>query len=274
MVAAVVLAHVGPARAQAPTIAPDPDPNHLGQYVVTIVTPPVLDYGRTTTLDAGGNVTTTVLTQSTRGRIKGTSTTSGPAINGEGTFSGRVMTRQSQPFVVLRSVDRGDINGDKTLSVIRMAARLDGWGDGSRLVGQLAIRYCALITDPIRDVKKKICTGNSPGIDQAAPHLGTWEARLALDTSGGRVIGAGSIATGVRAGGTRVSDVAVSGSVSSDGLATVRLDPMDKSAFVGSVTLVGPLVGDADGQMRFASVHEVKGKLLGQSFDEVFDSVP
>jgi hypothetical protein len=185
-----------------------------------------------------------------------------------------VSTRDALPFLQLRTIEKGDINGDKTLSAISIRARLEGWGDASRLVGSMRIRQCFIVTDPIRDVKRKICSANDPEITQDAPHLGTWEVRLALDVAGGRVIGAGSIATAVLAGGTRVADVTVSGSVGADGIATVRLVPMDKSILSGSVTLIGPLVADADDQRYFAAVHEVKGKILGQSFDEVFGSAP
>lgn len=271
---AMVLLGRGIAGAQAPTITPDPDPNKLGQYVVTIFTPALVDYAGTSTLDAGGNVTTTVLTQSTRGRVRGTTTTSGPAINGKGRLTGRVMTRNGLPFIQLRSLEHGDINGDETLSFIRSAARLEGSGSDSRLVGEMKIRYCAIVTDPIRDVKKKICSRNDPGMDRAAPHLGTWQVKLALFSSGTSVSGAGSIETGVLVGGGRETDVKVSGTIGANGLATVKLEPMDKSVLAGTVTLVGPIVENADGDALFSAVHEVKGRLLGQSFDEVFDSVP
>jgi hypothetical protein len=42
---------------------------------------------------------------------------------------------------------------------------------------------------------------------------------------------------------------------------------------IGTVTLIGPIAAGVDDQMTFTAVHEVKGELLGQRFDEVFDSV-
>ena len=264
------------AEAQAPVITPDPDPDFAGRYVVSVVTPPILDYSRTTMLEAGGSVTTTMLVEDVRGRIRGTTTTSGPVINDEGRLRGRVSTKQGLPFVQLRTIEVGTVGEDKIRSVAKLAAHLEGWGPDATLVGQLKQHYCAIVTDPIRKVKKKICTDNAPAFNEPVPDAGSWEVRAALDRSGDRIIGAASISTGFGGAATRRTvDATVSGTVSSSsGLATVKLKPMDPAILRGSVTLIGPLVEDADGQLYFSSVHEVKGKLLGQAFDEVFDSVP
>lgn len=267
-----VLAWASVAHATEPTIHPNGDPAFAGQYVIAIETPPVLDYSQSAaTPDVTGTIRT--LAQDEKGRIVGWSTTHDGVIDSAGIITGKVSSKKHLPFVQLKIVDVGEIDGDPTKAVGKVTAQLSGWGDASRLVGELALKFCMAVHDPIVDRVKKICAPSRTPIDEAVRHAGSWQVRLVLERFGDQLFGPGWIVTGVRdPATTRFFEVEAVGKISPrSGLATVRLlSRVDPSP--GSVTLIGPVADDADGASTFTAIHEVKGKLLGQKFAEVFDS--
>ena len=128
------------AAAQAPKIFPNL--GTPGEYVVEIETPPVLDYSFH---GVGGPGTTVTLAQDLRGKITGITKTSGATISGEGVISGKVKSRDGLPYVTLKTVEDGEIDGDATHTVAKLQGSLQGWGAESALVGaQIVLTYYAL----------------------------------------------------------------------------------------------------------------------------------
>jgi hypothetical protein len=140
------------------------------------------------------------------------------------------------------------------------------------LVGELRMKFCMTMEDPIAQRKRRICMPYWNEVHEKVPHIGTWQVMLSLERIGSSVEGLGWLVTSAKRDETaRLYELDAHGKISpKTGLAKVVLRPQDPSP--GTVTLIGELVGDEFDQQHFASIHEVKGKLLGQSFDEVFDS--
>jgi hypothetical protein len=268
----VIAASASVATAQAPQIHANASPDFVGEYIIDVETPPILDY---TTADASpdSSGTTRIVSEDENGRLRGTSTTHSGVIDSASVLTGKVSTKKHLPFVQMKIVDVGTIDDDPTIAVGKLTASVFGWGADSYLVGEQLMKFCITMKDPIADRRRRICVPQRIAVEQHVPHIGTWQVRLALDRSGDFVSGPGWIVTApLDPARIRFFEVEAVGKISTKtGLATVRLiSRTDPSP--GVVTLIGPIVGNFDDPQAFGAIHEVKGKLLGQSFDEVFDS--
>ncbi len=255
------------AAAQAPKVYLNP--GSAGEYIIEIETPPILDYTFHGSKTAG---TTLDLVQDVSGRLTGSSHTSGVTITSDAVITGKVKTRDGLPYVQMKTVDQGEIDGDPTHAVGKFRASLHNWGADSMLVGDLIMKLCMTMEDPITEKKRRICMPQWLPVEEQVPHIGTWQVWLSLERFGDHVEGLGWLVTSSGRDETaRVFEVDAHGKISRQtGLAKVTVRPQKPSP--GTVTLIGKLNDDQNGQQYFTAIHEVKGKLLGQSFDEVFDS--
>lgn len=271
---AVLVALPTLAAAQAPKIILNDA--SLDEYIIEFETPTVLDYTFHGSKTPG---TTLDVAQDEKGKLIGRMHTSGVTISGDGTIKGKVKTVDALPYVTTTTVEKGVIDGDATYAVAKLRASLWGWGSESMLVGEMFMKYCMTIEDPIAQRKRRICAPYWHQIEEKVPHIGTWQVMLAsLSLYGSTEIeGLGWIVTSSKRDETaRLYEAAVYGKISTKtGLAKVVVQPSklpDAPPSPGTVTLIGKVKVEAKGLVHFTAIHEVKGKLLGQSFDEVFDS--
>lgn len=255
------------ASAQAPKIFLNE--GSPGEYIIEIATPPVLDYSFHGSKTAGTELT---LQQDVSGKLTGYSKTSGVTISSEASISGKVKTREGLPYVQMTTVDRGVIDGDPTYAVGKLRAFLSGWGSSSLLVGELFMKLCMTMEDPITEKKRRICMPNHTVVEEQVPDIGTWQVMLSLERIGDHLEGLGWLVTSAKRDETaRLFEFDAHGKISpKTGLAKLTIRPQKPSP--GTVTLIGTLAENAHGQAYFAAIHEVKGKLLGQSFNEVFEA--
>ena len=252
------------AGAQAPKIYLNP--GSAGEYIIEIETPTVLDYTFHGSKTAG---TTLDLDQDVSGRLTGHSHTGGATITSDAVIAGKVKSRQSLPYVQMTTVDQGVIDGEPTYAIGKLRASLYDWGANSMLVGELFMKFCMTMEDPIALRKRRICMPHWQSIEEKVPDIGTWQVMMSMEQIGDYVEGLGWLVTSAKRDETaRLFEFDAHGKVSRrTGLAKVTIRPQDPSP--GTVTLIGKLAEDGT---HFTAIHEVKGKLLGQSFDEVFDS--
>ncbi len=266
-VAAILVVVPTLAAAQAPKIFPNL--GNPGEYIVEIETPPVLDYSFH---GVGGPGTTITMAQDLRGKITGTTKTSGATISGEGVITGKVKTRDGLPYVTLKIVEDGEIDGDATHTVAKLQGSLQGWGAESALVGDQIMKMCMTFEDPNAH-KKRICLPNTTTFEQKVPHAGTWQILLSMERFGNEVQALGWLVLASEQPVTpHLYEVDAIGKISpKTGLAKVVVRPRPDGPNPGTVTLIGKVGEDQNGQAYFTAIHAVKGKLLGQSFDEVYD---
>jgi hypothetical protein len=258
------------AAAQTPSILID----DLGVHQITFTTPGVFDFSSHQSFEDGGISFTTEAVQDARGRILGTGRDVGGDFDVKHLIKGKCRSANGVSRLVFRMLSQGSVgSGDpeeyKALGVMR--GEVHGWGADAQFVGTLRSRVCLKDEDPILERTKIICRSNTIDHTFSLANAGNWQIRIFIDRIGDRIIGAASITTAVAiASNTRTFDVSVNGKVDSDGVATIDLKPMDASG-LGSVRLIGSVIHDPVLDVpTLVAIDEVKGRLLGQGFNEAY----
>ena len=272
IVIAALVALPALAAAQAPNI--QSAPGNPGQWTIEFVVPPVLDYSYE---GSGGPGTTLTIQQDLKGKLTGHSVTTLGNVISAGIITGKVTSHDGMAYVTTTTVDEGVIDGDPTTSVSKLKATFYGWGDESKLDGATTTKFC-ITTDLPSGKRQRLCGSGASPLTHSVPHAGDWQVSLTLEDFGGGVVGGyGFIVTGAHDDATaRVFEMDANGKINArTGLVKLVLRPRPDHPSPGKVTIIGALAYDADGIPYLASIHEVQGKLLGQTFDEVFpDAAP
>jgi hypothetical protein len=169
------------------------------------------------------------------------------------------------------------IDGDPTTTVSKLKASFYGWGDESKLDGAIATKFC-LTTEEPSGKRRRLCGSDTSPFAKSLPHTGDWQVIMSLeDLGGGMIDGLGFIVLAAHDDATaRLFEMDAKGKVNArTGLVKLEVKPRKDLPSPGKVTIIGTLAYDADDVPHLASIHEVKGKLLGQAFNEVFaDTTP
>jgi hypothetical protein len=271
IVVAVLVALPALAGAQAPKI--QPVAGAPGQWTIDFEVPPVLDYSYE---GSGGPGTTLTIQQDLRGKITGHSVTTLGTVASAGVITGKVKSRDGMAYVTTTTVDEGVIDGDPTTTVSKLKASFYGWGDESTLDGDIATKFC-LTTELPSGKRQRLCGSDTSVFTKPLPHAGDWQVIMNLERFGNVVGGYGFIVTGAHDDATaRLFEMDANGKINArTGLVKIILRPRKDLPSPGKVTIIGTLAYDADDVPHLAAIREVKGKLLGQAFDEVFrDAAP
>lgn len=244
----------------------------FGVSLIDFETPPIFDFSRTETSSDGSIVSTWNLTHDRLGRIRGTIVDRDAAGGGvvlSTLVHGRCHTADGMTTVTQRLTGRGDLgNGDSMRSSTEVRGEIHGWGAEARMQAHFVVRTCTKLRNPITEKHQTFCNDTAFEREFSYANAGNWHMRLALEHSGSRVIGTGSIATGVATSQPRTEEVAVSGTFVPGGVSVLRLKPKTRGGF-GPVVLRATLTEEEDLSLTVFEVHEAKGSLLGQRFDEV-----
>ena len=262
---AVVFA--GTASAEPPTISVD----DAGSHFIHFATPPILDFSRSILVTGDGGVTIAMeVEQDAKGRIRGLGhDTDGSGFDVRHVLTGRVKTSRGLPSLREKTTSQGSLGSDdSTLRGVGLVRGLvHGWGSQAELVGTLRSQIC--ITQPGLSGKPfRMCTRNTAPHTIDLAHAGDWQIHVSLERSGSRVYGAASITTAALVSSLRRTfQVSVDGRVGSDGQAVIDFEPTDANG-LGSARIEATLSNDDPPELL--AVQGVRGKILGQRFNEVY----
>ncbi len=189
------------------------------------------------------------------------------AITGSCKYSRGVTT------VKQRIVSEGVVGGgDVFRSVSNFEGTIVGYGSAAQLVGHTSIKSCLRQTVPFGKKKFTVCniTAEDPVVSK---HDGRWSIRLVFDNDGKHLIGGAEVYTGQSNPKKAKSySTSVSGKLDPDGEANFKLVPLDKHNGIGGTIKLRALVipRSGDNSPELVEILEVGGKVLGQSFAEVY----
>ena len=151
----------------------------------------------------------------------------------------------------------------------RFKGEIRGFDEEARLVGATKTRSCIKAENPFLNRTEKICATSVVDVDRDFGNRGRWAVTMLIERSGKTLIGTGKIYIGDYGDHIKFFPVTVDGSVKADGRASIKLEPADATG-LGKATIYGILVGGEPGgdTPTLTAVHRVKGKILGQKFDE------
>lgn len=262
------------AQPEAPVVYKDGN----GAFHVDFTTPPVYDLSsHMSEVSDGGLVREMHVLHSASGGLNGAGyDTDGNKYSVIHEVKGSCKTKRGETFVTQKIRSIGSLGTDdpkeyRALSVF--TGKMEGYGPGTKLVGFTETRSC-LRFDYAPFSKKKITVCSRSLIpDQVFPHpsAGLWAIRLTFDDDGRNVYGVATVfISDVLPTKMQSHETTVAGRLD-DGEVTFKLDPVDKGAPFGKITLrarVTPRQGATPPEL--GEILEVGGKILGQKFAEVF----
>jgi hypothetical protein len=151
----------------------------------------------------------------------------------------------------------------------KFKGEIQGFDEEARLVGVTRTKSCIRIQNPILNRTEKICATSVVDVDRDYGNRGRWAVTMLIERSGKTLIGNGKIYIDDYGDEITFFPVTLDGTVKPDGRATIKLEPVYPTG-LGKVTIYGVLVGGEPGgdTPTLTAVHRVKGKILGQKFDE------
>lgn len=263
LAATLTLAAVLATQAQAgPTITID----GFGASIVQFETPPVFDFTSHTVDSHDGVTTTWDVDHAANGRLRGRIVDStGGAVTLTTVISGLIRGNDGTTTIRQKLRGSGDLgNKDSIRSIGLVRGTFSGWGADATLTATTKMRTCTRLFDPVRKVHRTLCNDGSFQKQYDYANAGDWLLRVALNHNGSTLFGAGSMFTGT----SRDADVSVAGTYLPGGRSVLKLGPKDARG-QGKVSLSVTLVAAEDGSLQITQVHELRGMLLGQRFNEV-----
>ena len=242
-----------------------------GVTEVLFETPGVYDFSRNyVSSDPDGSTVSIGVTHDADGRLSGFVNTVNGNVDIRGTLTGKVRTVEGTTLMKETLRSRGTTTGGKPdfRSIGVTTGRIAGLGGGAVLISKQSSTAC--IRMKFGGKAKTVCN-KTVLKDRQSPfaHAGDWRVRLAFDASGTDIAGTGTITVGASTDDARSFEVLVNGRFDpATGDATLTLEPTT-DAGLGTVTIQGVVVPNTEGD-RLHAVHEVKGRLLGQKFNEAF----
>lgn len=246
-----------------------------GIHVITFTTPGVYDFSVDEQTVDGFLDHRTLISHDLKGRIEGVITDSDGDLKLVTTIDGKVKTSGGIPVMTTKLQGYGDFgNGDKIRSTAKKRSEVHGLGAAATLFTTITMKTCVLAKVPVGKDKYNVTCSKGGGTHESPlGSKGDWEIRIqGLAEPGlGQLIGTGEISTNIHSSKfKRTTPVLVTGKRSNDGTtAKIKLEPIDEGGD-GPVTIVAEVIaGPGVLHPAITAVLEVKGKLLGQKFNEV-----
>jgi hypothetical protein len=263
----------GPAAANPPDIALE---NEF--HVITFSTPGVYDFSVDETESNGTIVSRYLVSHDRKGKILGFLSDTSDHIALTTDVSGTCKTSNGVTVLTEKFKGRGDLgNGDSMFSRATKRSEVHGIGTGATLFSSLKIKTCVRLKQPFSEKVSTVCNSGGGNSETYLGDLGNWSVRLHITQPvPGEILGLGTISTGIEKQPkyVRTTEVIAAGSLKLEdgepaggyGIAKIKLTPLQDDGD-GPVTITARLNGVL--YPGIVEVLEVKGKLLGQKFNEV-----
>jgi hypothetical protein len=168
----------------------------------------------------------------------------------------------------------GDLgNGDLLKSKATEIAAVYGSGADAIYSSTAKMTTCLKLKKAASEKYVTSCERSTIGTQVGIPHKGDWQMRLELSQPVvGEILGSGTIVTSITSSkNTRTTAVVVAGKYNAkNGTARLKLSPLFEDGD-GPVTIVADVVAGAGVTYPgITQVRAVKGKLMGQPFNESF----
>ncbi len=246
-----------------------------GVHVITFTTPGVYDFSAEEHSNDGDIERTVLISHDIKGKVVGLVRDKGSDIELVNESKGTVKTSNGITVMKTKHKGYGDLgNGDSMTSSGTRRTEVRGSGADAMIFVTLKIKQCVKQWHPFKKKHVKICSSGGGNAPQQASfaNRGDWEVRMELQQPVvGELLGTGSISTNIHSATLeRTTQVIVAGAYrEEDGTAKLKLTPLFDDGD-GPVTILAQVVAGPGVQWpAVTGVLEVKGKLLGQKFNEV-----
>ena len=245
-----------------------------GDHVITFTTPGVYDFSVDDQTVEGTLDHYEVISHDLTGKIDGLITDSDGDVRLVTEIAGSVKTSHGITVMTTKLKGQGVIgDGDLIKSTAAKRSEVHGIGAAATLFTTIKLKTCVLARLPFSDKYNKTCSRGGGTHESALGSKGDWEIRIEglAEPALGELIGTGAITTNLHSTKfKRTTPVLVTGKRGNDGTtAKIKLTPLDENGD-GPVTIVARVIaGPGVLHPAIDAVLEVKGKLLGQKFNEV-----
>jgi len=256
----------GPAAAAPPVIALDGS-----THVLTFTTPGIYDFTASESSSDGGIAHATIISHDVRGKIVGIIIDQGGMIELTTEIKGTCKKSRGMTVVTSKLIGYGDLgNGDSIASRGRKRSEVHGVGAAATLASTVRLKTCVKFRQPFSTKTVTQCEKGEVSNEVPLGNAGDWIARIELQQPVvGELLGTGSISTAIHSAQyKRTTEVIAAGSLRNDGTAKIKLTPLFEGGD-GPVTIIAEVVAGPGVQWpAITNVLAVKGKLLGQKFND------
>jgi hypothetical protein len=242
-------------------------------HVINFTTPGIYDFSANESSSDGVIANATLISHDLKGKIDGIIIDKGASIELTTEITGTCKRSGGVTVITEKMKGYGDLgNGDVIASRGKKRSEVRGAGAGAILFSVLKVKTCTKFKQPFSEKYSTVC-GTGGGEHQTLiGDRGDWQVRMELQQPVvGEILGTGSISTNVHSAQfKRTTEVIVAGRYDEkDGTAKLKLTPLFAGGD-GPVTILAEVVAGGGVQWpAVTNVLEVKGKLLGQKFNEV-----